>query len=87
MEKEPRIPVSLHEYFPKDFFQQCATVACHMVEVEMEEPLKGKVIATEGGKTLTLEEEDAKSTASGLGKFRRPQSARKQERRLEASAT
>ncbi|KAM1087923.1 hypothetical protein ACFX2B_013260 [Malus domestica] len=56
MEQEPRIPVSLHEYFPKDFFQQCATVACHMVEVEMEEPLKGKVIATEGGKTLTLEE-------------------------------
>ncbi|KAM1049474.1 hypothetical protein ACFX2C_028575 [Malus domestica] len=58
MDQEPRIPVSLHEYFPNDFFQQCTTVACHMVEVEMEEPLKGKAIATEGEKTLTLKEED-----------------------------
>ena len=45
MEQEPHIPVSLHEYFPKDFFQQCTTVACHMVEIEIEEPSKGKAIA------------------------------------------
>ncbi|KAM2312506.1 hypothetical protein ACFXTH_022900 [Malus domestica] len=55
MEQEPRIPVSLHEYFPNDFFQQCTIDACHMVEVEMEEPSKGKDITTEGEKTLTLE--------------------------------
>ncbi|KAM2040999.1 hypothetical protein ACFX16_034858 [Malus domestica] len=36
MEQEPRIPVSLHEYFPNDFFQQCTIAACHMVKVEME---------------------------------------------------
>jgi len=47
MEQEPRIPVSLREYFSNDFFQQCTTVACHMVEVEIEEPSKGKAIATE----------------------------------------
>ncbi|KAM1529840.1 hypothetical protein ACFX1Z_018999 [Malus domestica] len=40
MEQEPRIPVSLHEYFPNDFFQQCTIAACHMVEVEIEEPSK-----------------------------------------------
>ncbi|KAM2661173.1 hypothetical protein EV2_023515 [Malus domestica] len=57
MEQEPRIPVSLHEYFPDDFFQQCTIVACHMVEVEIEEPSKGKVITTEGEKTLMLEGE------------------------------
>ncbi|KAM1551479.1 hypothetical protein ACFX10_043605 [Malus domestica] len=45
MEQEPRIPVSLYKYFPKGFFQQCPTAACHMVEVEMEEPSKGKAIA------------------------------------------
>ncbi|KAM2770581.1 hypothetical protein PS2_013221 [Malus domestica] len=56
MEQEPRIPVSLHEYFPNDFFQQCTIVACHMVEVEMEEPSKGNDITTEGEKILTLEE-------------------------------
>ncbi|KAM1325671.1 hypothetical protein ACFX2H_046348 [Malus domestica] len=56
MEQEPRIPVSLHEYFPNDFFQQCTIVACHMVEIEIEEPSKGKDITTEGEKTLTLEE-------------------------------
>ncbi|KAM2613715.1 hypothetical protein TB2_028422 [Malus domestica] len=56
MEQEPRIPVSLHEYFPNDFFQQCTIAACHMVEVEIEEPSKGKDITTEGEKTLTLEE-------------------------------
>ncbi|KAM2312115.1 hypothetical protein ACFXTH_022554 [Malus domestica] len=56
MEQEPRIPVSLHEYFPNDFFQQCTIAACHMVEVEMEEPSKGQDITTEGEKTLTLEE-------------------------------
>ncbi|KAB2635364.1 hypothetical protein D8674_025898 [Pyrus ussuriensis x Pyrus communis] len=56
MEQEPRIPVSLREYFPNDFFQQCTTVACHMVEVEIEEPSKGKAIATEVEKTLTPEE-------------------------------
>ncbi|KAM1952061.1 hypothetical protein ACFX15_006597 [Malus domestica] len=48
MEQEPRIPVSLYEYFPNDFFQQCNIAACHMVEVEMEEPSKGKAIAIEG---------------------------------------
>ena len=53
MEQEPRIPVSLREYFPNDFFQQCTTVACHMVKVEIEEPSKGKAIATEVEKTLT----------------------------------
>ncbi|KAM1197122.1 hypothetical protein ACFX2J_008655 [Malus domestica] len=56
MEQAPRIPVSLHEYFPNDFFQQCTIAACHMVEVEIEEPSKGKDITTEGEKTLTLEE-------------------------------
>ncbi|KAM2835937.1 hypothetical protein PS2_032801 [Malus domestica] len=56
MEQEPCIPISLHKYFPNDFFQQCTIATCHMVEVEMEEPLKGKVITTEGEKTLTLEE-------------------------------
>ncbi|KAM1282094.1 hypothetical protein ACFX2H_022497 [Malus domestica] len=56
MDQEPRIPVSLHEYFPKDFFQQCTTVACHMVKIEMEEPSKGKAIVIEGEKTITLEE-------------------------------
>ncbi|KAM1666585.1 hypothetical protein ACFX2K_046163 [Malus domestica] len=56
MEQEPRIPISLHEYFPNDFFQQCTIAACHMVEVEIEEPSKGKDITTEGEKTLTLEE-------------------------------
>ncbi|KAM1243698.1 hypothetical protein ACFX2G_035924 [Malus domestica] len=50
MEQEPRIPVSLHEYFSNDFFQQCTIAACHMVEVEMED------ITTEGEKTLMLEE-------------------------------
>ena len=56
MEQEPRIPISLHEYFPNDFFQQCTIAACHMVEVEIEEPSKGKDITTEGEKILTLEE-------------------------------
>ncbi|KAM1448102.1 hypothetical protein ACFXTO_007113 [Malus domestica] len=56
MEQKPRIPVSLHEYFPNDFFQQCTIAACHMVEVEMEKPSKGKDITTEGEKTFTLEE-------------------------------
>ncbi|KAM2374308.1 hypothetical protein ACFXTH_043238 [Malus domestica] len=56
MEQEPRIPVSLHEYFPEDFFQQCTITACHMVEVEMEEPSKGKAVTTEGEKTATTEE-------------------------------
>ncbi|KAM2021669.1 hypothetical protein COP2_044649 [Malus domestica] len=52
MEQEPRIPVSLHEYFLKDFFQQHATVAYHLVEVEIEEPSKGKDIAVKEEKTL-----------------------------------
>ncbi|KAM1857868.1 hypothetical protein ACFX14_007928 [Malus domestica] len=56
MEQEPRIPISLHEYFLNNFFQQCNIAACHMVEVEMEEPSKGKDITIEGEKTLTLEE-------------------------------
>ncbi|KAM1213752.1 hypothetical protein PS2_005125 [Malus domestica] len=56
MEQEPRIPVSLHEYFPDDFFQQCTITACHMVEVEIEEPLEGKAVTTEGEKTLTTKE-------------------------------
>ncbi|KAM2086710.1 hypothetical protein ACFX1R_024218 [Malus domestica] len=56
MDQKPRIPVSLNEYFPKDFFQQCTTVACHMVKIEMEEPSKGKAIVIEGEKTITLEE-------------------------------
>ncbi|KAM2661038.1 hypothetical protein EV2_023392 [Malus domestica] len=56
MEQEPRIPVSLHEYFLDDFFQQCTITACHMVEVEMEEPSKGKAVTTEGEKTPTTEE-------------------------------
>ncbi|KAM2657977.1 hypothetical protein EV1_013288 [Malus domestica] len=56
MEQEPRIPISLHEYFPNDFFQQFTIDVCHMVEVEMEEPSKGKDITIEGEKTLTLEE-------------------------------
>ncbi|KAM1658315.1 hypothetical protein ACFXTN_042496 [Malus domestica] len=55
MEQEPRIPVSLHEYFPNDFFQQCTIAACHVVEVEIEEPSKGKDITTEGGKILKFE--------------------------------
>ncbi|KAM1444029.1 hypothetical protein ACFX2I_040230 [Malus domestica] len=48
MEQEPHIPVSLHEYFPNNFFQQCTIVAYHMVEVEMKEHSKGKVVAIEG---------------------------------------
>ncbi|KAM1310699.1 hypothetical protein ACFX2H_007222 [Malus domestica] len=56
MEQEPRIPVSLHEYFPNDFFQRCTIVACHMVEVETEELSEGKVIAIEGEITLTPKE-------------------------------
>ncbi|KAM2675582.1 hypothetical protein EV1_002329 [Malus domestica] len=56
VEQEPRIPVSLREYFPNDFFQQCTIAACHMVEVETEEPSKSKDTTTEGEKTLTLEE-------------------------------
>ncbi|KAM2064145.1 hypothetical protein PS2_027070 [Malus domestica] len=56
MEQEPRIPVSLHKYFPNDFFQQCTIAVCHMVEVEMEEPSKGKDVTIKGEKTLTLEE-------------------------------
>ncbi|KAM2766317.1 hypothetical protein COP1_022237 [Malus domestica] len=56
MEQEPRIPVSLHEYFPEDFFQQYTITACHMVEVEMEEPSKGKAVTIEGEKTPTTEE-------------------------------
>ncbi|KAM2760616.1 hypothetical protein COP1_025171 [Malus domestica] len=55
-EQKPRILGSLHEYFPEDFFQHCIIAACHMVEVEMEEPSKGKVVATEGENTLTPEE-------------------------------
>ncbi|KAM2690737.1 hypothetical protein EV1_043866 [Malus domestica] len=55
-EQKPRIPVSLHEYFPEDFFQHCTITACHMVEVEMEEPSKGKIVAAEGENTLTPEE-------------------------------
>ncbi|KAM2671460.1 hypothetical protein EV1_007267 [Malus domestica] len=53
IKQEPRIHVSLHEYFPKDFFQQCTTAACHMVEVEIEEPSKNKVIAVKEEKTFT----------------------------------
>ncbi|KAM2661513.1 hypothetical protein EV2_023811 [Malus domestica] len=53
MKQKPRILVSLHEYFLNDFFQQCTIVACHMVEVEMEEPSKGKAIAIEGEIALT----------------------------------
>ncbi|KAM1520366.1 hypothetical protein ACFX1Z_023064 [Malus domestica] len=55
-EQKPRIPISLHEYFPEDFFQHCTITACHMVEVEMEEPSKGKIVAAEGENTLTPEE-------------------------------
>ncbi|KAM1104601.1 hypothetical protein ACFX19_013152 [Malus domestica] len=56
MEQEPRILVSLHEYFLKNFFQQCITVTCHMVKVEIEEPSKGKVISIEEEKTLMFKE-------------------------------
>ncbi|KAM2225467.1 hypothetical protein ACFXTI_019218 [Malus domestica] len=56
MEQEPRIPIFLHEYFLKDFFQQCTIAACHMVEVEMEEPSKGKAITIEGEISLTSKE-------------------------------
>ncbi|KAM1500224.1 hypothetical protein ACFX10_022816 [Malus domestica] len=43
MEQEPRIPVSLYQYFPNDFFQQCTIAACHMVEVEMKNLQKEKI--------------------------------------------
>ncbi|KAM1040592.1 hypothetical protein ACFX15_029347 [Malus domestica] len=56
MEQEPRIPVSLHEYFPNDFSQQCTTVAYHIVDVETEEPSKGNVIIVEEERTLTPKE-------------------------------
>ncbi|KAM1391235.1 hypothetical protein ACFX2I_018964 [Malus domestica] len=56
MEQEPRISVSLHEYFPKDFFQQCTTTACHMVKVEIEESSKGKAIIIEEEKTFMSKE-------------------------------
>ncbi|KAM1937053.1 hypothetical protein ACFX15_014253 [Malus domestica] len=55
-EQKPRIPVSLHEYFLEDFFRHCTITACHMVEVEMEEPSKGKIVTAEGENTLTPEE-------------------------------
>ena len=54
MEQKPRIPVSLHEYFPKDFFQRCIVAACHIVEVK--EPLREEVIAVEEVKTLITKE-------------------------------
>ncbi|KAM1626347.1 hypothetical protein TB2_014417 [Malus domestica] len=44
MVQEPRIPVSLHKYFPNDFFQQCIIAVCHMVEIEMEELSKASVL-------------------------------------------
>ncbi|KAM2219937.1 hypothetical protein PS1_019282 [Malus domestica] len=53
MDQEPHILVSLHEYFPNDLFQQCTTTTYHIVEVEIEEPSKGKAIAIEEEKTLT----------------------------------
>ncbi|KAM1125373.1 hypothetical protein ACFX2B_040177 [Malus domestica] len=88
-EQKPRIPVSLHEYFPEDFFQHCTITACHMVEVEMEEPSKGKIVAAEGENTLTPEEglPIHFSIEEALQLPKKIRSARKQERRLEASAT
>ncbi|KAM1230606.1 hypothetical protein ACFX2G_041644 [Malus domestica] len=56
MEQKPHIPIFLHEYFPMDFFQQCTATACHMVEVEIEKPSKGKAIAIEEEKTSTPKE-------------------------------
>ncbi|KAM1127727.1 hypothetical protein ACFX1X_038164 [Malus domestica] len=56
MEQEACILISLHEYFLNDFFQQCTTAAYHMVEVEIEEPSKSKVIAIEEENTLTPKE-------------------------------
>ncbi|KAM2617843.1 hypothetical protein TB1_034205 [Malus domestica] len=56
MKQEPHIPIFLDKCFPKDFFQQCTTAACHMVEVEIEELLKGKVITIKEEKTPTPEE-------------------------------
>ncbi|KAM2710426.1 hypothetical protein FF1_046794 [Malus domestica] len=56
MEQEPRIPVSLHEYFLNDFFQQCIVVACHMVDVEIKEPSKGNAIIVEEERTLIPKE-------------------------------
>ncbi|KAM0966922.1 hypothetical protein ACFX2C_022619 [Malus domestica] len=56
MEQESRIPVSLYKYFLKDFFQQCTTAAYHMVEIEIQEPSKGKVIAIKKEKTPTSKE-------------------------------
>ena len=56
MEQEPCITVSLHEYFLNDFFQQWTTAACHIVEIEIEEPSKGKAIAIKEEKTPTPEE-------------------------------
>ncbi|KAM1932936.1 hypothetical protein ACFX15_017310 [Malus domestica] len=56
MEQESRIPVSLHKYFRNDFFQQCTTVACHMVEVEIEKPSKGKAIAVKEKKTPIMKQ-------------------------------
>ncbi|KAM2589171.1 hypothetical protein TB1_046128 [Malus domestica] len=76
MEQEPRIPVSLHEYFLEDFFQQCTITACHMVEVEMEEPSKGKAVTTEGEKTPTTEE-GLLTHFSIEGAFRLPKKMRK----------
>ncbi|KAM1116398.1 hypothetical protein ACFX1X_007032 [Malus domestica] len=52
MKQEPCILVSLHKYFPNDFFQQCITIAGHMVDVEIEEPSKGNVITVEEERTL-----------------------------------
>ncbi|KAM1262443.1 hypothetical protein ACFX2G_028178 [Malus domestica] len=56
MEQELRIPISLHEYFSRDFFQQYITVACHMVKIEIEGPSKGKVIIIEEKKTFMPKE-------------------------------
>ncbi|KAM2622766.1 hypothetical protein TB2_027355 [Malus domestica] len=56
MEQEPCILVSLYEYFPNDFFQQCFTAAYHMVEVEIKKPSIAKVIAVKEEKTLKPKE-------------------------------
>ncbi|KAM1724850.1 hypothetical protein ACFX14_022910 [Malus domestica] len=56
MKQKPCIPISLYEYFPKNFFQQCTTAACHVVDVEIEEPSKDNAITIEEERTLIPKE-------------------------------
>ena len=81
IEQEPRIPISLHEYFPNDFFQQCTIAACHMVGIEGEESSKGKAVTTEEDGTLIPKE----SLLAHFNIMEAPQSPKEMEKELAAT--